>query len=118
MLIGELAKRACVSRDTIRFYERNGLISSQPSKEQTNKYRDYSENVVFTLELIQDAQAAGFTILELKTFIQQMEDAHQKGIVGEEFLDRKIEGVESNIKRSRKFLETLRATRAALAASP
>jgi len=118
MLIGELAKRASVSRDTIRFYERNGLISSEPSKESTNKYREYSENVVLTLELIQDAQAAGFTISELKTFMKQMELAHQECVIGEAFLDRKIREVEANITRSQKFLETLKATRAALAASP
>jgi len=43
MRIGELAKRSEVSRDTIRFYERNGLIFSMPSDSGTNSYREYFE---------------------------------------------------------------------------
>ena len=38
MRIGELARRTGFSRDAIRFYERNGLISAQENREETSNY--------------------------------------------------------------------------------
>jgi len=114
MRIGELAKRADVSRDTIRFYERHGLIRSKPGESETNSYRDYPEETILTLELVRDAQAAGFTIAELLLFIRHLEASADPEFDADKFLDRKIEELERTIERSNRFLETLRATRDAL----
>ncbi len=118
MKIGELSERAAVSRDTIRFYERNGLIRSSPSNAPTNSYRDYPEETVLTIELIREAKVAGFTLAELRLFMDQMEASAKEGVIGEAFLTRKIEEVEANIERSTRFLETLKATRDALESAP
>ena len=48
MRIGALAKASGLSRDTIRFYERRGLISSQAESGQ-NSYRNYPEHALDTL---------------------------------------------------------------------
>ncbi|WP_298818188.1 MerR family transcriptional regulator [uncultured Roseibium sp.] len=114
MRIGELARRADLSRDTIRFYEKKGLIRSVPSAGASNDYRDYSEETLFTLELITEAQAAGFTIADLRTFFRQLENAHEEDFEGEVFLQQKIEDVEETIRRSRRFLKTLKEAKAAL----
>ena len=71
MRIGELAKRAEVSRDTIRFYERHGLIRSRQDPEADNNYRIYPEDALITLEVIRDAQAAGLSIADITIFLCQ-----------------------------------------------
>ncbi len=118
MRIGELARQASVSRDTIRFYERNGLLSSSPGASRTNNYRDYPDSAVLTLELIQEAKAAGFTLAELVIFLGQIEASNEENFDGDAFLQEKIEEVEAKIIRSQKFLQTLKLTRQALADSP
>lgn len=111
MRIGELARRASVSRDTIRFYERNGLISSEPAEGGTNNYRDYREDTIVTLQLIQEAQAAGFTISEMRAFMSVLNNALDSEFDAEAFIESKIAEVEWTIRRSRKFLKTLKETR-------
>ncbi len=118
MRIGVLAKRASVSRDTIRFYERKGLILSRPSASATNSYRDYPEETVLTIGMIREARAAGFTIAELREFLRQMDRVMSDEFDGEAFLQQKIDEVEENIRRSRRFLKTLKATQLALERSP
>lgn len=116
MRIGELAERTTLSRDTIRFYERNGLIHSVPGEAPSNSYRDYPDETVERLAMIREAQNAGFSISELAQFISQLEGSSaEAGFDVEAFLERKISEVEDKIRRSEKFLDALRATKRALA---
>lgn len=117
MRIGELAKRARVSRDAIRFYERNGLIASQPSDSATNNYRIYPADTIPTLELIQEAQAAGLTLADLRAFIAALQNACTQDFDADAFLDAKIEEVEERIRQSKRFLRALKQTKAAIAIS-
>lgn len=66
MRIGELAKATGLSRDTIRFYERQGLIESQPGQSETNNYRDYPEHLVDILGFLAAAREAGMTVADLR----------------------------------------------------
>ena len=118
MRIGELSRRVGLSRDAIRLYERRGLISSTPGGEATNNYRTYPEDAVMTLELIRDAQAAGVTLADLAILIGQISAADGDDFDGDAFLAEKIEEVERRIEQSSRFLDTLKQTRAALAAAP
>ena len=118
MRIGELAQKANISRDAIRLYERQGLISSAPSATDTNSYREYPDDAVLTIELIREAQAAGFTLAELKRFIGQLQALAGDDYDGEQFLNEKIREVEANIERSQRFLKTLIETRDALLIAP
>lgn len=114
MRIGELAKQSSVSRDTIRLYERHGLISSRPSSSPSNNYRIYPDDAALTLDLIREAKAAGFTLAELRQFIATLENAADPDFDSDAFLDRKISEVECTIAQSRRFLRTLRQTKDAL----
>ena len=64
MRIGELAKITGLAPSRIRFYEASGLIQSVERK--ANGYRDYSEGAVWILEMITSAQAAGFSLDEIR----------------------------------------------------
>lgn len=66
MLIGELSKKLSLSRDTIRFYEKLNLI--QPLI-RNNGYKDYSQQDLQQLQLIQVAKNLGFTLTEIKQIL-------------------------------------------------
>ena len=118
MRIGELARRSGFSRDAIRFYERQGLISAEESREETSNYKRYPEDAIMTLEVIRDAQAAGMSIGDLSIFLSQLAAEAGDDFDGDDFLAAKISEIEKRIASSERFLQTLRETRHALAIAP
>ena len=52
MLIGEVAKRAGLSKDTIRHYEALGLLHSSPKRAGSREYRDYDNTTLERLSMI------------------------------------------------------------------
>lgn len=67
MTIGTLAKRADGNIDTVRYYERRGLL---PKARRTHSgYRTFDEATVERLRFIKEAQAIGFTLTEIKQLI-------------------------------------------------
>ncbi len=118
MRIGELAKRTGVTRDTIRYYERCGLIRSAPSRSATNSYRIYDDDAALTLGLIAEAQAAGMALDDVRALVDVISVGSDIEHDVMAFIDTKITEVEETIARSTRFLETLKATRAALIAGP
>ncbi len=63
MKIGELAKRSGLAASRIRFYEKIGLLKTV--KRSANGYRSYPPETLLVLELITNAQDAGFSLDEL-----------------------------------------------------
>jgi DNA-binding transcriptional MerR regulator len=61
--IGEVAKRTGVGIETLRFYERQGLLG-RPARTESG-YRLYDESIVEQLEFIRRAQSLGFTLAEI-----------------------------------------------------
>ncbi len=70
---GELARRAGVSADTLRAYERRGLLPE--ARRAANGYRLYPPEALPRVELIQAGLAFGFTLAELGRFL----DARRAG---------------------------------------
>lgn len=67
MTIGRVANAAGVSIDTIRFYERRGLIAAP--RRSFSGYRNYSEDVLDRLRFIGDAKRLGFSLREIKELL-------------------------------------------------
>ena len=68
MRIGELAKSAGVTPDTIRYYEREGLL---PLADRTpSGYRDYGPEVVDDLQFIKKAQALGLKLSDVREVLE------------------------------------------------
>ena len=63
MTIGKLAKRAGVGVETIRFYERKGLIPEPPRRR--SGYREYSNDSLDRVRFIRGAKELGFTLKEI-----------------------------------------------------
>ena len=62
MKIGEIASEAGVSVDTVRFYERVGVLA--PPARTDSGYRDYEPATVERIELTRKLQAIGFTLTD------------------------------------------------------
>ena len=71
MTISEVARQALVGVETIRFYEREGLIA-QPRKPQSG-YRQYTANHVERILFLKQCQAFGFTLAEAATLADSLE---------------------------------------------
>jgi MerR family transcriptional regulator, copper efflux regulator len=65
MLIGEVARQAGVSRDTVRLYTRLGLVSCTARQAGSRVYADYDPSAVELIKGIKTAQSIGFTLAEL-----------------------------------------------------
>ena len=65
--IGQLAKRGGVGIDTVRYYERNGLLT--PRTRLPSGYRRYGELELARLRFIRRAQALGFTLKEVRELL-------------------------------------------------
>jgi len=63
LTIGKVAKLSGVNVETVRFYERKGLIERPPAKE--SGYRQYPENVVGRIRFIKRAKELGFSLREI-----------------------------------------------------
>lgn len=68
MTIGKIAKQAGVGVETVRFYERKGLIK-QPKKNTSKGFRSYSEDEALKIRFIKRAQELGFTLKEVKEIL-------------------------------------------------
>ena len=65
--IGQLATRAGVSIDTVRYYERSGLLA--PQTRLASGYRRYSELQVSRLRFIRRAQDLGFSLKDIRELL-------------------------------------------------
>jgi MerR family copper efflux transcriptional regulator len=65
--IGKLAKRGGVGIDTVRYYERHGLLA--PRSRLASGYRRYGDVELARLRFIRRAQGLGFTLREIKQLL-------------------------------------------------
>jgi DNA-binding transcriptional MerR regulator len=68
MRIGELAQAAGVTVDTIRYYERIGVIPG--ARRASNGYRDYAPDVRNRLRIIRNAVTLGFPLKEIARLLR------------------------------------------------
>lgn len=64
-----VAKKCGLSADTIRYYEREGVIPA--SERLPNGYRRYPESVVARVRIVRSALRLGFTIAEIATLLRE-----------------------------------------------
>jgi DNA-binding transcriptional MerR regulator len=97
MLIHELAQRTDLTVDTIRFYEKRGLLDGEHFSRRANNYRDYSEAALNRLTLIKQGQAAGLTLTEICRSIRAWESNQLTPQEKIEFFQGKLEEIDARI---------------------
>src|SRR5688572_16538183 len=70
--IGQVAKAAGLGIETIRFYERQGLLAEP--RRRSSGYRIYDESAVARLQFIRRAKDLGFTLGEIKSLLELRRD--------------------------------------------
>ena len=107
MLIGELSKRSGFSRDTIRYYEKIGLIRIGRKNRRENNYKEYPTSILNRLLTVKECKAYGFTLVEIGELLDYMDaDLVTCGRM-EEKVNHKIERINQKIKALNQMKEKL-----------
>jgi MerR family transcriptional regulator, mercuric resistance operon regulatory protein len=105
LTIGKLAKKTEVTIETIRHYQRMGLLA-EPEKPDGG-YRCYSGDAVVRIRFIKRAQQAGFTLKEIASLLS-LDGAHCADV--RQLAEQKCQQIDQQIKNLtalRQVLETL-----------
>jgi Hg(II)-responsive transcriptional regulator len=107
MLIGELARKTGSSKETIRYYERIGLI--EPDKRRDSGYREYTEAEVKKLHFVNRAKQLGFTLKEISELLDlEINDETSCDPVRKKAIS-KLDDVQQKIKTLRHIEEVLQS---------
>jgi len=105
--IGALASLAGVSRDTLRFYEKHGLIT--PDTRTDSGYRLYSETDVYRISFILSAKEVGFTLNEIHQLLELEVTKDDKSCHDvKQFVDNKIQVVNQRLGEMEKIKQSLK----------
>jgi DNA-binding transcriptional MerR regulator len=101
--IGEIAQRAGVSVDTIRYYEKRKLLPPSPRSE--GGFRLFVGETIERVRFIKQAQEMGFSLDEIKTLLT----GGGVGACGQmrDLLEAKLEQISERMKSLRAFTRTL-----------
>jgi len=105
---GTLAKRVGVSTDTLRYYERQGLLPRPPRA--ANGYRAYPESALSRVQLIRRGLALGLSVAELARLLAVRERGGAPCRKARSLLAEKLELLDGRIVELRALRRTLRAT--------
>lgn len=118
--IGDVAARTGESRDTIRYYERVGLVP-KPIRTPAG-YRQYRTGIVNRLALIRNAQRFGFSLREISGFLGVRDGGgkpcHDVRAAAERMLDAVDRQIAELTATRRQMKATLKSWDAKLAATP
>lgn len=106
LTIGTLAKEAQVNLQTIRYYEREGLLAEPPRR--ASGYRIFSWDAVRRVRFIKRAQGLGFSLSEIKELLALRID-QERGSAGVRTLaQEKIVDIEQKIRTLQAMKKVLR----------
>jgi DNA-binding transcriptional MerR regulator len=94
MRIGELAAQTELSKDTIRFYEKIGLVEGD---RRPNGYRDFPPETVPWLHYVRTAQALGFSLSEIGKHGDQLRDSPDSAAALSALLSDKVQVIDDRM---------------------
>ena len=104
--IGQVAKKAQIGIETIRYYERMGLIEKPARK--ASGYRQYHPQVISRLQFIRRAKELGFTLDEITDLLKLRHDARSSAKDVKNRVENKILKVEEKIKQLQRIKRGLK----------
>lgn len=97
MKIGELSKLFNIPRETIRFYEKEGLII--PPNRNDNNYRSYSENHIERLRFIKNCRSLNMSHREIKKLLDLVDNNSNDCQLVESVINTHLINVRENIEK-------------------
>ena len=110
MRISELACQSGLSKDTIRFYEKAGLLAGLPMKRLDNNYRDYGPAVVNRLRVIGDLKEFGFTLPDISEMVMLYEADATSCQANIPKMEARVQALNDKIRRLTAFRQRLQST--------
>jgi len=107
MLIGQISHLSQLSRDTIRFYEKKGLIQVEHSTSEFNNYKNYSDENLEQLILIKKAKNFGFTLNEISEILHLFKMKQANCSTMKEKITNKIEDIDRKIQELKEMKELI-----------
>ncbi len=105
LTIGQVAKQAGVGSETIRYYEREGLL--EQAKRKASGYRQFDEQAVDRLRFIRRAKELGFTLKEIKELLSMQVDPVATCVDVKSRAETKIIDIENRIRSLQKIKKAL-----------
>jgi MerR family mercuric resistance operon transcriptional regulator len=106
LTIGQVARSAGVGIETVRFYEREGLLQEPARKE--SGYRQYENDVVARLRFIRRAKELGFSLKEIKELLVLRVDPATSCAEVRKRAESKISDVEEKIEDLQRIKQALK----------
>lgn len=106
LTIGKLAKACGVKTDTVRYYERLGLLA--PVERSESGYRKYDQESIKRLNFVRRAQGLGFTLEEIRELLDLSEKPEADCGDVRERAGQKIAEVETRIVDLKKIKDSLK----------
>jgi DNA-binding transcriptional MerR regulator len=103
--IGEVSKRSGVGIETLRFYEKGGLLP-RPARTGSG-YRMYDEQVLQRLDFIKRAQVLGFSLDEIRQIINEKQAGQSPCMKVREVVRRRLHELDERMAQMRRFRKEL-----------
>jgi MerR family transcriptional regulator, copper efflux regulator len=116
MRIQEVARRAAVTADTLRFYEQHGLLGTRHVVREPNGYRCYTPAALTRLRLIKLGQRMGFSLAEIRAYIHRWESGSIGNAEKARIYEAQIRKVDEQLEELAQVRDYLCEKRAQLAA--
>jgi MerR family transcriptional regulator, Zn(II)-responsive regulator of zntA len=105
---GEVARQSRISTDTVRWYEKRGLLPR--ARRSPNGYREYPASVVERIHVIQSALAVGFTVAELGRILRSRDGGAAPCREVRRLAHAKLQALEDRVAALTELRDALRVT--------
>jgi DNA-binding transcriptional MerR regulator len=106
--IGEVARRSGVAIETLRFYEKSGLLD-KPARTESG-YRMYTADVLERLAFIKRAQTLGFTLEEIRRVIEDARSGQSPCDEVREMVRRRLAELDERLQEMQRYRKELADT--------
>lgn len=105
MRIGSVAAQAEVNVQTVRLYERLGLLK-KPSRRPSG-YREYTEDAVMSIRFVKQAQGLGFTLTEIKSLLDMRQHGAHSIAEMRAIADARLKAIDDKIRQLQSMREAI-----------
>ncbi|GLS83455.1 Zn(2+)-responsive transcriptional regulator [Paraferrimonas haliotis] len=117
MKIGEVAKQFNVKADTLRFYEKNGLVGA--SGRSQSGYRLYNSDDIQRLSFIMRAKAVGFSLADIQDLLSiELDKSNWACADVKNMVDTKLSQIEAKLAELNRFRSSLKSLSDACCGGP
>ncbi len=107
MLIGQISKETGLTKDTIRYYEKRGLLKVEQTASQFNNYKQYTSEHLERLELIKKTKRFGFTLNEITDLLVLIDAKKANCSLFIEKINDKISDIDRRIQELKDFKSSI-----------